>query len=95
MADLRTPAERAYDAQRDGSAYTKPINQDAAQAWERIQQITDDPTDDGASIGCLCIHRVSIQQITDNPTDDGRDAEAAEDTDEIIEILRQLDDGGE
>ena len=72
MSDTRTPAERAYDAQRDGSAYTKPTaNQDAAHAWELIQQITD------------------------NPTDDGRDAEAAEDTDEIIKVLRQLDDGRE
>jgi len=68
MSDTRTPAERAYDAQRDGSAYTKPINQDAAPAWELIQQITDDPTDDGRDV---------------------------EDTDEIIEILRQLDDGRE
>lgn len=39
MADTRTPAERAYDAQRDGSTYTKPIvNQD------------DDPTENTDAI---------------------------------------------
>ena len=38
----------------------------------------------------------ALQQITDDPADDGRDAEeAAEDTDAIIALLRQIDERGE
>jgi hypothetical protein len=55
MADLRTPAERAYDSLKDGSAYTKPIED--AGPWEPIIDIITGPR----------VHRPYDQKLPDVP----------------------------